>query len=1077
MKTKAKKFASKLFIAVLAFSHAVFLLPTISVSAQTNSLSNDFPTSVKLEFINPPTSAIQIQKTVTLTVRASAPVDKVNILYKPSDSTATEYKILGTAIKQENAGTAVNVYTYNYNTTLARNGSYKLKAQTLFNGAIYSSPEIIINVLNPIEINIINSTGSNISGLASLSAKVSNDVERVEFYYKPSNNIISEKLLLGIGIKDASSNYIYNYIWKTNVIKNGNYIITARALKDGTYFWSNEAVLNVNNAYEIGLIAPANNSKQSGNIDLIAKTDLPNDLLQGETAVFKIYNSNNVLIKNIISIYENGVYSASLNTEEMQNGRYKIFADIKTISADGALKAYKSAEYYFVIENFIDYKINISSPENNKTIFGAVTILVSTTIEVDGVLINLFKQGAALPLKELSVEHVSGSREYSASFDSNKLLNGAYIVKARSLLLKNPLEFREKEAVAYITVKNDIVDDDNIATSSPIVFPITATTSPVETLPENIGEIGIPENTQGATSSIKLPIQKLPELSIIYPKENQVVKNTIILTALSKGSVISVDYLLFGDGVEKKHLGKLRNINEWYLPLDSTILKDGYYVVKAVGWDNANSKAESNAVKIYVKNNLENTTEIPPITPVIPENNDTTSANPNMRGDDLKNNNTNTNEEIIKPLISTSSEDNLSTEAEKTIKSGDNAASSDIGTRKLCGNLKINSKAECDKYFEEKYLARECKEAGIKTRLECEKYTYNKYADKNCLSAGISGRNECRNFLSEKYSDKIQCEKNAEGFCKEAIKEKYLGDIVIKQQKFDELKERTLDIIGKPTTLKELESSLDVSKDIIPLAEKETEVKIIAVKSEIKIDENNNLIQTAPVALVIDSDKDGLSDDMEKRIGTDPKNFDSDNDGFSDGEEVKNGYNPIGAGKLGEKLAPIEEAIIQNKIIEQPKTTGSVAENFSVDKVSSAGVKEETKNNYFISGKAIPDTVLTLYIYSDLPVIATVRTDEYGNWNYEFNKTLIDGEHEVYVALNDNTGKIIDKSEPLSFFIKEAKAVSVKDFVSAKAIGQPAESEKILNVYVYFAIAAIIFGVLIFVYFLLLKRKNREFKF
>ena len=45
-------------------------------------------------------------------------------------------------------------------------------------------------------------------------------------------------------------------------------------------------------------------------------------------------------------------------------------------------------------------------------------------------------------------------------------------------------------------------------------------------------------------------------------------------------------------------------------------------------------------------------------------------------------------------------------------------------------------------------------------------------------------------------------------------------------------------------------------------------------------------IATATVSVFIDSDRDGLSDDQEALLGTDPANPDSDGDGLSDGEEV-----------------------------------------------------------------------------------------------------------------------------------------------------------------------------------------------
>jgi tetratricopeptide (TPR) repeat protein len=47
-----------------------------------------------------------------------------------------------------------------------------------------------------------------------------------------------------------------------------------------------------------------------------------------------------------------------------------------------------------------------------------------------------------------------------------------------------------------------------------------------------------------------------------------------------------------------------------------------------------------------------------------------------------------------------------------------------------------------------------------------------------------------------------------------------------------------------------------------------------------------------------DSDHDGLSDDMEAKLGSDPHNSDTNGNGFLDGDEVKGGFNPAGAGRL-----------------------------------------------------------------------------------------------------------------------------------------------------------------------------------
>ncbi|MBI5609949.1 MAG: OmpA family protein, partial [Deltaproteobacteria bacterium] len=56
-----------------------------------------------------------------------------------------------------------------------------------------------------------------------------------------------------------------------------------------------------------------------------------------------------------------------------------------------------------------------------------------------------------------------------------------------------------------------------------------------------------------------------------------------------------------------------------------------------------------------------------------------------------------------------------------------------------------------------------------------------------------------------------------------------------------------------------------------------------------------------------DSDGDGLSDDEEKKIGTDPKKADTDGDGLSDGEEVLIGTDPTDGDSDGDGLGDAQE--------------------------------------------------------------------------------------------------------------------------------------------------------------------------
>ena len=54
----------------------------------------------------------------------------------------------------------------------------------------------------------------------------------------------------------------------------------------------------------------------------------------------------------------------------------------------------------------------------------------------------------------------------------------------------------------------------------------------------------------------------------------------------------------------------------------------------------------------------------------------------------------------------------------------------------------------------------------------------------------------------------------------------------------------------------------------------------------------------------MDSDGDGLSDEQEKILGTDPLNSDTDGDGIIDGEEIKLGLNPLHFDKVKDLLIP-----------------------------------------------------------------------------------------------------------------------------------------------------------------------------
>jgi hypothetical protein len=182
-------------------------------------------------------------------------------------------------------------------------------------------------------------------------------------------------------------------------------------------------------------------------------------------------------------------------------------------------------------------------------------------------------------------------------------------------------------------------------------------------------------------------------------------------------------------------------------------------------------------------------------------------------------------------------------------------------------------------------------------------------------------------------------------------------------------------------------------------------------------------------AALKDSDSDGVSDYDEINLyDTDPLSADTDKDGYIDGIEILNGYDPKDSAREANVLyeSPKDEGVIREDILEVTYVTTLV---------DSLDGKEQIKAQ--IGGKALPNSFVTVYIFST-PIVVTLKTDDDGNWSYIFDKELEDGEHEIYIGMTDNAGKIVAKSNPLSF-IKTAEAFTPVDVAGAVVSVEPSE--------------------------------------
>ncbi len=214
---------------------------------------------------------------------------------------------------------------------------------------------------------------------------------------------------------------------------------------------------------------------------------------------------------------------------------------------------------------------------------------------------------------------------------------------------------------------------------------------------------------------------------------------------------------------------------------------------------------------------------------------------------------------------------------------------------------------------------------------------------------------------------------------------------------------------------------------------------------EFTVRNENILKERVGDAITNDSDKDGITDYDEVNLyKTNPFAADTDGDGFIDSAEITRGYNPHNS-------AP--EALVA---YQSPRETGIVREDLLTIETLTTLTPDtiEEQPRAFISGTGLPNSFVTLYIYST-PIMVTVKTRSDGSWNYIFDKELENGDHEVYAVIVDNAGGVVAKSNPLPF-VKTAEAFTKADAMSAAFEAQNAEPSLVSKSGILFVASLII---------------------
>ena len=233
-----------------------------------------------------------------------------------------------------------------------------------------------------------------------------------------------------------------------------------------------------------------------------------------------------------------------------------------------------------------------------------------------------------------------------------------------------------------------------------------------------------------------------------------------------------------------------------------------------------------------------------------------------------------------------------------------------------------------------------------------------------------------------------------------------------------------------------------------------------------------------------DTDGDGITNYDEVNIyKTDPNNADTDKDGTKDGDELLSGDDPLdgvtqqvvtstppkgGTTEVLPVVATTSVTKVEKKIsYEDPKFAGDAKPKLlAVTKVSAVATDVSlggtTTTKVKLSGKSLPNSFVTLFIYSE-PIVVTIRADASGSWTYTLDKELPDGTHEAYSAITDVGGRILAKSDPLPF-VKEAAAVS---FGSSALLPSEKQAPGFFSGSSLYVLLAFLVGVLAFAFLVL----------
>lgn len=123
-----------------------------------------------------------------------------------------------------------------------------------------------------------------------------------------------------------------------------------------------------------------------------------------------------------------------------------------------------------------------------------------------------------------------------------------------------------------------------------------------------------------------------------------------------------------------------------------------------------------------------------------------------------------------------------------------------------------------------------------------------------------------------------------------------------------------------------------------------------------------------------------------------------------------------------------------------------------------------------LSGKAQPNTIITIYIYSD-PIVVTTKTDENGDWVYEMQKPLDEGKHVAYALVKSGNENYV-RSSVINFDV-----LAADEEPTPQVFMEEEKASDTQKRFIYYSVGVVILITLIVtggIYFFYTRKKLKE---